>query len=358
MGVITPEMQAMTVPDMQLDTIRDEQMACTPTQPGPKSQPAWMEPELEPRTPTMRHSPPFLGTASSPSSAVHSPMASPETAHSSLSNKPSLPSANEEEDSKSNVIKQSESDTEDESFEDRRARRRAAKSGPYDPASVRTRGGYGFSYAMGYPPPELPQLGLAQLAQQAELYGVKLQPEPSRSQLLFQMAERQQEIERLQREQSEAAARYQMGFQGEPGMGMQPNSGVGLQQPSNSMGLQSPTSNWSSFDLGVGSVPDFAPPLLPQIQPPVLPQIQPPVLPQSLSHTHSQPQPSVAQQNASYMTDLSIQDSVDYTLYATQPYSDLTADSGGYPNLGSSAQFEFEFEPAWVNRCEQRHVRV
>ncbi|CEL53612.1 hypothetical protein RSOLAG1IB_06467 [Rhizoctonia solani AG-1 IB] len=76
MGVITPEMQAMTVPDMQLDTIRDEQMACTPTQPGPKSQPAWMEPELEPRTPTMRHSPPFLGTASSPSSAVHSPMAS------------------------------------------------------------------------------------------------------------------------------------------------------------------------------------------------------------------------------------------------------------------------------------------
>ncbi|CAE6453700.1 unnamed protein product [Rhizoctonia solani] len=345
MGVLGPDMQGVIVPDVQLDTIRDEQMACTPTQPGPKSQPAWMVPELEPTTPTMRHSPPFLGTTSSPpssiarspsSTAVHSPMppsSPPGMVHSSPPRKLSSPPANEEEDSKSN-IKQSESDTEDESFEDRRARRRAAKSGPYDPTSVRTRGGHGFSYStMGYPPPEL-----AQLAQQAERYGMKLQADPSRSQMLFQMAERQQAIERLQQEQNEAVVRYQLGFQAGSGTGVQSSSvmglgaGASLQQPSTGMGLQSPTSNWPSFDLGVGPVPEFAPPLLPQIQPPVIPQ--------PLSHTHSQPQPHfIPQQNMSYMPDMLNQDSVDYTLYASQPvYSDLsTADSGVYPNLGSSS---------------------
>ncbi|CAE6407999.1 unnamed protein product [Rhizoctonia solani] len=368
-GVIAPEIQGMSVPDMQLDAIRDEQMACTPTQLGPKSQPAWMEPELEPTTPTMRHSPSILGMASSPpSSLARAPLSSeaqsptvppsspPGMIYSSPQSKLSSPPAHEEEDSKSNVIKQSESDTEEESFEERRARRQAGKSGPYDAGSVRTRGGFGFSYAAGFPPlaPPLDPM-LAQLAQQAERYGMKLQPEASRSQMLFQMAERQQAIEKLQREQEEDVARYQMGFRAGSGMGLasglgvgmglqQPGSGMGLQQPGSSMGLQSAgsgiglqpsTSNWASFDLGVGPVPEFAPPLLPQLQPPVLPQS----LSHTHSHSHSQPLSlSQPQQNMSYIPDTSSQESVDYTIYASpSPYPDLaTADPGLYHSLSNS----------------------
>ncbi|KAF8754577.1 hypothetical protein RHS01_05934 [Rhizoctonia solani] len=348
-GVIAPEIQGMSVPDMQLDAIRDEQMACTPTQLGPKSQPAWMEPELEPTTPTMRHSPSILGMASSPpsslaraplSSEAQSPMppsSPPGMIYSSPQSKLSSPPAHEEEDSKSNVIKQSESDTEEESFEERRARRQAGKSGPI-PALA---------------PPLDPML--AQLAQQAERYGMKLQPEASRSQMLFQMAERQQAIEKLQREQEEDVARYQMGFRAGSGMGpasglgvgmglQQPGSGMGLQQPGSSMGLQSAgsgiglqpsTSNWASFDLGVGPVPEFAPPLLPQLQPPVLPQS----LSHTHSHSHSQPLSlSQPQQNMSYIPDTSSQESVDYTIYASpSPYPDLaTADPGLYHSLSNS----------------------
>ncbi|KDN34275.1 hypothetical protein RSAG8_12627, partial [Rhizoctonia solani AG-8 WAC10335] len=146
---------------------RDEQMACTPTQPDPK-QPLWMD--TEPSTPTNNHSP------------VHSPS-------------PALP---EDEDSKSGIIKQSDSEPEEEglSYAERRARRRAANAGQIDTSTVQTRGGSGFDWLMssGFSPMPLPEI--AQLQQQAERFGFKLQPDPERqaintqSQLLYQMAER------------------------------------------------------------------------------------------------------------------------------------------------------------------------
>ncbi|QRW20879.1 C2H2 zinc finger [Rhizoctonia solani] len=370
MRPLTQRLRGLTVAVPEEENIKSEpESDSVPTSPASKgiseadlidgvhTYPAWAQipacvdgPELEPTTPTMRHSPSILGMASSPpsslaraplSSEAQSPMppsSPPGMIYSSPQSKLSSPPAHEEEDSKSNVIKQSESDTEEESFEERRARRQAGKSGPYDAGSVRTRGGFGFSYAAGFPPlaPPLDPM-LAQLAQQAERYGMKLQPEASRT------------------EQEEDVARYQMGFRAGSGMGpasglgvgmglQQPGSGMGLQQPGSSMGLQSAgsgiglqpsTSNWASFDLGVGPVPEFAPPLLPQLQPPVLPQS----LSHTHSHSHSQPLSlSQPQQNMSYIPDTSSQESVDYTIYASpSPYPDLaTADPGLYHSLSNS----------------------
>ncbi|KAJ1305322.1 hypothetical protein OPQ81_000342 [Rhizoctonia solani] len=171
---------------------RDEQMACTPTQPDPKPPFPWIE--TEPSTPTNRHCP-----------LVRSPSAA------------SSPPA-KDEDSKSAIVKHSESESEEEeelSYEERRARRQAANAGPINTATIRARGGgFSWAYPTDYPPPPplplYPNPEIAQLAQQAERFGLKLQVDPARqsvaahSMMLLQMAERQREIERLQREQEEA----------------------------------------------------------------------------------------------------------------------------------------------------------
>ncbi|EUC60489.1 zinc finger, C2H2 type protein [Rhizoctonia solani AG-3 Rhs1AP] len=179
--------------DIQTGEQRDEQMTCTPTQPDPKLPLPWME--TEPTTPTNRHSP-----------LVHSP--SPD------------------EDSKSGIVKQSDSETEEET-------------------TVQTRSGRSqFDWFMpdGFSPVPLPEI--TQLQQQAERYGFKLQPDPERqptnsqSQLLFQMAERQSCIERLQREQEEAATKYRMG--------LSPATPTTWDQP-----------------FGGLSMPELAPPILP-----------------------------------------------------------------------------------------------
>ncbi|KAL5633971.1 hypothetical protein ACGC1H_005979 [Rhizoctonia solani] len=185
---------------------RDEQMTCTPTQPDPKLPLPWMD--TEPTTPTNRHSP--------------------------LVNSPS-PACLDEEDSKSGIVKQSDSEEEGQTRSD----------------TVQTRCGSQFDWLSGgFPPPPLPLPlplpEIAQLQQQAERYGFKLQPDPERqptssqSQLLFQMAERQSHIERLQREQEEAATKYRLGLQPAP-------------------------TTWMGSDQSFGalSMPELAPPILP-----------------------------------------------------------------------------------------------
>ncbi|CAE7180092.1 unnamed protein product, partial [Rhizoctonia solani] len=171
-----------------------------------------------------------------------------------------------EEDSKSGILG-AESETEDEglSYAERRARRKAANEGPIDASTVRTRGGLDWLMSPGL---STPITEIVQLQQQAERFGFKLQPDPERqatstqSQLLYQMAERQSYIERLQREQEEAAATYQ--------------ARIGIVPPSQ------PT--WTpSIDQSFGGlpIPELAPPLLPAS---IFPQQQAPsFIPEPLS---------------------------------------------------------------------------
>ncbi|CAE6487272.1 unnamed protein product [Rhizoctonia solani] len=227
---------------MHLDTQtpseqRDEQMACTPTQPDP------------------RHSLPWMDTEPSTSTGPHS----------SASQSPSWPSSPTEEDSKFGIMKQPEPETEDDEddYEAQRAKLRAANAGQIDIETVRTRDGtfdWMMSSAVAYPPMPLhPEV--AQLAHQAERLGFKLQADPTRqvagtpqSQLLMQMLERQQRIERLQREQEEAASTYRL---------------------ASTWGMTSP-----SIDQQFGPIPmpDFAPPPLPLGLSPIAGPIHPPPL--------------------------------------------------------------------------------
>ncbi|CUA73179.1 hypothetical protein RSOLAG22IIIB_05180 [Rhizoctonia solani] len=231
----------------------DEQMACTPTQPDPKLPLPWMD--TEPSTPTNRHSP----LVNSPSPA-------------------------EDEDTKSGIIKPSESESEGEaglSYAERRARKRAANAGQIDTSTVQTRGGSQFDWLMssGFSPMPMPEI--TQLQQQAERYGFKLQPDPERqaassqSQLLYQMAERQSHIERLQREQEEAATKYRLGLQ----------PPTALPPPTPTTWIASP-----SIDQQFGGlpIPEFAPPLLPptlNFSPTPIPQPTIPYMPDPLDYS-------------------------------------------------------------------------
>ncbi|KAG8689119.1 hypothetical protein FRC11_004066 [Ceratobasidium sp. 423] len=278
------------IPEMHLDTQipseqRDEQMASTPTQPDPKP-PLWMD--TEPSTPTGRQSP----IAQSPSSS------SPPT---------------EEEDSKSGIVKQSESETEDDEddYAAQRAKLRAANAGQIDTETVRTRGGNfdWMSSAGGYPPMPLhPQYEVAQLAQHAERLGFKLQLDPTRqtastpqSHLLMEMLERQQRIERLQKEQEEAATTYRI---------------------ATTWGMAPP-----SIDQQFGPIPmpEFAPPPLPLgLSPLAGPQM------------HSPPLPSIPQQGMNFLPDPLGQD-IQPVDYSFPGYTDLapTGLTDPYPGLST-----------------------